>query len=62
MPVEVRESHAQSTSAGTDTRVFSSIQAAIDDFISTENPTSIDQVDTCRIGRNRVSIQIVYTS
>ncbi len=62
MPVEVREAKAQATASGTTDRVHPSIQTAIDDFITNTNPTSVDQIDTVRIGRNRVSIQIIYTS
>jgi hypothetical protein len=62
MPVEVREAKAASTSTGSTDRVYPSIEAAIDDFITNTSPTSVDQIDTVRIGRNRVSIQIVYTA
>jgi hypothetical protein len=62
MPVEVREAKAASTSEGSTDRVHPSIEAAIDDFITNTSPTSVDQIDTVRIGRNRVSIQIVYTA
>jgi hypothetical protein len=63
MPVEVRESYASAT--GTEVggdRVYTSIEAAIDDFVSTQSPSSVDFVDTEKIGHNRVSIVIGYTA
>jgi len=63
MPVEVRESYASAT--GTEVggdRVFTSIEAAIDDFVTNTAPTSVDFVDTERIGPNRVAIVIGYTN
>jgi hypothetical protein len=63
MPVEVRESYASAT--GTEVggdRVYTSIQAAIDDFVSTQSPSSVDFVDTEKIGHNRVAVVIGYTA
>ena len=63
MPVEVRESYASAT--GTEVggdRVYTSIEAAIDDFITNTSPSSVDFVDTEKIGHNRVAIVIGYTA
>jgi len=63
MPVEVRESYASAT--GTEVggdRVYTSVEAAIDDFVSTQSPSSVDFVDTEKIGHNRVVVVIGYTA
>lgn len=58
----VLEARANATASGNADRVYPSIEAAIADFEATEGPSSIDNIDTERIGSDRVSIQIVYTA
>lgn len=58
----VLEAKAAATAEGTTDRVYPSVEAAISDFESTEAPSSIDQVDVERLGRNRVVITIIYTA
>lgn len=66
MPYEVREAKAAATSdassQGVGSRVFDSVQQAIDDFNTNVAPSSIDHIDTVRVGHNRVCITILYTS
>lgn len=67
MPFEVREAKASATSdapasQGVGSRVFDSVERALDDFQTTVAPTSIDHVDTVRTGNDRVCITILYTA
>lgn len=38
------------------------VETEISDFEATEAPDSIDQIDTTKIGRDRVLITVVYTA
>ena len=66
MPYEVREAKASATSdatgQGVGSRVFDSVEQAIDDFNTNTAPSSIDHVDVEKIGNNRVVITILYTA
>ena len=63
MPVEVRESKASATaSAGGGSRLFASVEAAIDDFVTNTSPSSVDFVDTEKLSDERVCIVIGYTA
>lgn len=39
-----------------------SIETAISDWETANTPTSIDQISTTPIGRDRITIQLVYTA
>jgi len=66
MPYEIREAKASATSdaksQGVGSRVFDSVEQALDDFDTNVDPSSIDHVDTVRTGNNRVCITILYTA
>jgi len=66
MPYEVREAKASATSdatgQGVGSRVFDSVEQALDDFNTNVAPSSIDHVDTVRTGRDRICITILYTA
>lgn len=39
-----------------------SVETAISDFEAAEAPSSIDQIDSTKIGRDRILITVVYTA
>lgn len=66
MPVEVREASLSATSDGSakgaNDRIFDSIGNAIQDFITNQSPSSVDQITTTITGQNRCAVIIVYTA